>query len=133
MKRHAALLKHPLCDAGTRGVRGGREQHACLLEKFGPPGLSEQLDPHPERPHGPARVDLIRAIVHANDARLSAGTGSTIAWAKHIDEQDTPARSAQMQRRPGAENTRANYDRVETHQVAARRPSNTDLGMFRFP
>ena len=69
----AAFLIQPVARA-TRIARRRCPEHAGIVEQFGPPGLLEQFQPQFARPHGPARVDLIRAITGAQDPCFTAGT-----------------------------------------------------------
>src|SRR5580658_3370077 len=78
-----------------------------------------ELLPEHQRTHGRPRVDLIRAVAHANDARLAARTGSRVGRAICVGQHHAPASLAKMMSGPCAEDTGADHGYVVEHALAA--------------
>src|SRR5438445_11568948 len=62
----------------------------------------EKFLPELERARRPARVQLVRAVVHPANARLAAGAGAAVARAILIEQRHPAPGLAQAQRRPRA-------------------------------
>src|SRR5713226_4108690 len=72
---------------------------ACPLEEF---------FPQRQCAHGPARVEFVGAVAHADDARFTRGTGAGISRAIGVQQDNSLPCLRQMPCRPRAENSRAN-------------------------
>src|SRR5262249_1741796 len=66
-------------------------------------GALRELLPEGQRAQGPAGVDLLASVAHADHAGLAAGAGPAVARAVGVEERDLPARSDQVEGGPGSE------------------------------
>src|SRR5947207_12246243 len=71
-----------------------------------------ELAPARKRARGPARVDFVRAVARAHDARLAAGACAAVGRAVCVEQRDRLPRALHRQRRPRAEDARADDDGV---------------------
>ena len=70
------------------------------------------LLPEDERARRHPRIDLSRPVRRANDTRLAARAGATVARAPGVEQRDTGALPSEEERRPTTERTGANHDYV---------------------
>src|SRR5689334_8329483 len=86
-------------------------EHAGLL-KYIPADARSKFAPHRQRPHGPARVKLIRTISHADHTGFTARTGAAVGGAVGIEQGNGGAVVSQEVRCPRAEDTGSDNDKV---------------------
>ena len=65
----------------------GDPEDAGALEKFGAAGFGEKLLPERESAEGPARVDFVGAVAHADDARFAAGACAGVGGAVGVEKR----------------------------------------------
>src|SRR5215471_4783275 len=82
------------------------------MKKLRAPDACEELLPDRQRTMRPARVDLIGAVTHPDDARFVAGTRATVRRAVSVNQSDAQPRALQVIRRPRPEDPGADYDCV---------------------
>src|SRR4029077_1329008 len=87
-KYRACLFERGNGGEGIRLVLVRDPKHACAAKKSGLAGFVEKLLPERKRAHGPARVDFVGAIAHADDAGFAAGTCAGVRGAVGVEERD---------------------------------------------
>src|SRR5215472_14279628 len=90
----------------------GKPQHSRLMKELLACAV-EQLFPLTQRFLRPARVDFVRTVAHANNARLAARAGACVCRAKCFDEYDALFPPGQMQGSPAAEYTGADHSHIK--------------------
>src|SRR5262249_21275362 len=96
------------------GVRVGivtQPEHAGLVKQLLIVPLGQFL-PAGQGARRPARVELVGAVAHADDARLPARTGAAVAGTIRIQQCDAGATAAKMVGGPGTKNAGANYGEI---------------------
>src|SRR6185295_11509949 len=91
-KLHIALLKAVKHCFAVRIAFSGEPQDAGWLEELRTVYARKQFLPSPERALGHARVDRIRPVAHANNARLATRAGPAVARSIGINQQHRGAR-----------------------------------------
>ena len=87
-------------------------QHSARMEN-GLRATRIEFFPDAQRSHRPARVQLIRAITHADDARFASRTGATVRGAECVEQDDRIAGIQQRTCRPRTEATGTDNREVE--------------------
>ena len=87
------------------------------MKKFGAASFGEKFLPARESVQRPARVHLIGAVAHADDARFAAGTCAGVRGAVGINEQHGGAGFSQAIGGPGAEDACADDGDVVRAQI----------------
>ena len=95
-------------------------EHARLVEERRASAARGERLPLLERSPGPARVELVRSVAHAQDARLSARAGAAAGGTVGVDERDRLPCALEVPRRPGPEDAGSDDGRVVDHAARPR-------------
>src|SRR5690348_735379 len=110
-KRHAAALQCRRRFLQPRIILSSHPQDARFEEERLLRGRRKLL-PLLQRPLRPSRVQLIRPVAHANNARLAAGTCPRVPRPIRFYQRDALAAFRQMPRRPRPKHPCANHRHV---------------------
>ena len=112
LERHA-FRRQRLCRAGLVAVFPGREPERAGGQHEGhAPGLAVG-QPRLACAARPARVEAVRAVRGADDARLVAARGPRVPGAERVKQRDRPAAAGPgVVRRPGAHRAGAHHEQV---------------------
>ncbi|HLW75802.1 MAG TPA: hypothetical protein VKS01_02435 [Bryobacteraceae bacterium] len=96
-----------VAGVGFAGGFVGDPEDAGALEKLGAAGFGEKFLPERESAEGPARVNFVGTVAHANDAGFAAGTGAGVGGAVGVDKKDRGAGFSEAVGDPGTEDAGA--------------------------
>src|SRR2546422_1156036 len=85
-----------------------------------PVRTAEEVLPQSQRAHSPARINLIRAVAHADDSRLATGTRAAIGRTVGIKQPDFLPGPLEMVSRPRAEDPGADRSEEHTSELQSR-------------
>ena len=101
------------CDGvagvGFAGGFVGDPEDAGALEELGVASFGEKFLPEGERAEGPARVNFVGAVAHADDARFASGTGAGVGGAVGVEKDYGGAGFSEAIGDPGTEDAGADY------------------------
>ena len=102
-------------------------EHAGLVKKVRPLHARKELLPLWQSPRRPPRVNLVRAVAHADNSRFAAGTRSCVPGAISIQQNHIRANASQLVRRPRAKRSGANdgHLKVIPRGAHVEKPSST--------
>jgi len=92
-----------VAGVGFAGGFVGDPENAGALEKLGAAGFGKKFLPERERAEGPARVNFVGAVAHADDAGFAAGTGAGVGGAVGVEKDYGGAGFSEAVGDPGAE------------------------------
>ena len=79
------------------------------MEKLGAAGFGEKFLPERERAEGPARVNFVGTVAHADDAGFAAGAGAGVGGAVGVEKDYGGAGFSEAIGDPGTEDAGADY------------------------